>query len=58
MAATIDLGSRLRRLALEVSAGVVRSISLRIDRHPDNRPSEGDFSLYRGHRLPPRRCAA
>lgn len=55
MAATIDLGSRLRRLALEVSARVVRSISLRIDRHADNRPSEGDFALYRGHRLPPRR---
>lgn len=48
-------GNKLRRLVLEMSARVVRSITLRTERHSEQAEQEGDFSLYRGHRLPPKR---
>jgi SAM-dependent methyltransferase len=48
-------GHRLRRLMLEMSARVVRSITLRITRHGEDAAPEGGYALYRGHRLPPKR---
>jgi SAM-dependent methyltransferase len=40
---------------LQMCARVVRSITLRVQRHGEDAAPQSDYTLYRGHRLPPKR---